>query len=651
MTSRFQPPIFSPNGDVGQSLPGALLYFYENGSSTTPKTVFADEAKPPTPHTNPVVADGDGRFPQIFGDGLYSVRLRDADGNNIWGPFDNIRIGGEVALWAAAIDSGATNSIYSLVGETDGEQVVVAGYYRPGDGGGGNFYWDATSTDANDAAITILPTGHSGAGRWKRLYTGAISVRWFGARLDGSTDDYAAIQAAINFRTSGGDVDLGDGNSLTSAELVIDVEGVRLVGAGGKTGVSTLTGSHTSGAVVRVKKRSCTVSGVKLTANSTRLAAVTTTGHGLHIEADDVPSANSMSRTVVEDVFITKQPTDGFHQAGGFELSEVERVTVADCMRHGFVLGDGTIAGRTNKELAPFVFKFDQCRALECGGNALIAGGPSDTLATQMPEMFQFEALGCGWNRSALVFDTYQIYSGANQAQYTNLDAEDQQYANTTTATEGISRTANATPSKGIVGARNGLIIENGYFSSLIQSVLVGGGTSLKLDGMRVFAGTYGVNQARAIEVPSTASSVDISVISSQMGGATQLVRNQTVGARIRIDNKEYRGINLTTGDYEVNSAGETIAIVSGTLTSTADLVYITGEGDIADSLSTVRLAAALTGSDGLTMRIVNSNAYNITISHATGNIYTKTAANVVLAQRQGITLTCAESGASWIEI
>ena len=92
MAGRFVPPIYSPNNDDGSAnLPGALLYFYVNGSSTTLQDTYSDFALT-TPHTNPVVADGDGRFAQIFGNGTYSAKMTDADGNNVWGPYDDITL-------------------------------------------------------------------------------------------------------------------------------------------------------------------------------------------------------------------------------------------------------------------------------------------------------------------------------------------------------------------------------------------------------------------------------------------------------------------------------------------------------------------------------------------------------------------------------
>jgi len=79
----------------------------------------------------------------------------------------------------------------NLTSLSSGKDYVVAGYFKPGDGGEGTFVWiDDTAPPADDGGIIIrntqtispLPSGY-----FKRIYSGPINVRWFGAIM-GATD-------------------------------------------------------------------------------------------------------------------------------------------------------------------------------------------------------------------------------------------------------------------------------------------------------------------------------------------------------------------------------------------------------------------------------------------------------------------------------
>lgn len=61
--------------------------------------------------------------------------------------------------------------------------VEVLGYTTKGDGGGGPFYWDDTSTATSNPGTVILPTGQAEgtAGRWLRLNSVGEIVEFSGA--------------------------------------------------------------------------------------------------------------------------------------------------------------------------------------------------------------------------------------------------------------------------------------------------------------------------------------------------------------------------------------------------------------------------------------------------------------------------------------
>lgn len=93
----------------------------------------------------------------------------------------------------------------------DGEVVNVASYYASAtpDGGGGLFRWDAASASADNGGTIIAPDA-GGTGRWKRIYSGALNVKWFGARdsnnTSHATSNVTAIRAAIAAIANGGSI-------------------------------------------------------------------------------------------------------------------------------------------------------------------------------------------------------------------------------------------------------------------------------------------------------------------------------------------------------------------------------------------------------------------------------------------------------------
>lgn len=80
---------------------------------------------------------------------------------------------------------------------TDGTIVVVGGYYANQDGGGGTFLYSLTNVTTTNRGINFKPTAANG--RFIRQLNGEpISVKMFGARSDGVTDDIAFVTNAIN---------------------------------------------------------------------------------------------------------------------------------------------------------------------------------------------------------------------------------------------------------------------------------------------------------------------------------------------------------------------------------------------------------------------------------------------------------------------
>lgn len=132
------------------------------------------------------------------------------------------------------------DDLKSLKEDHNDRTIEVLGYYEAGDGGGGTFYWDATSTEADNGGTIIQATGVT-TGRWKRVYSGAVNVKWFGAKSDydangGDTNNAPFFQAATEaarewwtFSGKVGEVFIPEGDYLVEGLIVtraVNIKGV-----------------------------------------------------------------------------------------------------------------------------------------------------------------------------------------------------------------------------------------------------------------------------------------------------------------------------------------------------------------------------------------------------------------------------------------
>ncbi len=120
----------------------------------------------------------------------------------------------------------------------DSAYVIVRGYSVPGDGGGGDFYWDDLSVETDNIGTIIQSTG-IGTGRWKRVISNDYyNVLWFGADRNGAVNSKNAIQKCIDevfysnaYGSFKGTCYIPSGYYLVSSTIIVP-RGVKIKGDG-----------------------------------------------------------------------------------------------------------------------------------------------------------------------------------------------------------------------------------------------------------------------------------------------------------------------------------------------------------------------------------------------------------------------------------
>jgi hypothetical protein len=111
-----------------------------------------------------------------------------------------------------ALSSPRTGDLATKNSAHIGNAIIVfaKGCVTAGDGGGGLFYWDNSSSTGDDGGTIIVPNGpNGGGGRWRRIFSGAMSIVWFGAKGDGTaavgtTGDQVAVVMALTAASAAG---------------------------------------------------------------------------------------------------------------------------------------------------------------------------------------------------------------------------------------------------------------------------------------------------------------------------------------------------------------------------------------------------------------------------------------------------------------
>ena len=182
---------------VGLPLVGGLLYTYAAGTNT-PQATYTDSTGN-TPNTNPIVLNARGEASVWLTKGqTYKLVLQDALNNTLW-TADNIS-----AFATTAELATSTSAISTALAAATGSSLV--GFQQTG-----------TGSVARTALAKMRDT---------------FNAQDFGAKGDGTTDDTAALQAAINALSNGGVLTIPAGTYKITSTLNIQNNGFILQGAG-----------------------------------------------------------------------------------------------------------------------------------------------------------------------------------------------------------------------------------------------------------------------------------------------------------------------------------------------------------------------------------------------------------------------------------
>ncbi|MEU3986082.1 glycosyl hydrolase family 28-related protein [Streptomyces sp. NPDC026672] len=217
----------------------------------------------------------------------------------------------------------AGSQIYSGTGAPSAVLGVAGDYYIDTTPGAVQIYGPRSSTAWPSTPIVL------------QGLTGWLNVRLMGAKGDGTTDDTAAIQAAIDLAAvAGGVVYFPSGTYVLSDALVLQ-SGVSLRGDGATASVLTQT-STTDNVLSGVDVQQISVTSLGIDGPGTG------SGSGIHLTVSSSPNTPYLT---LEDLRITGMGAEGISAELPI-VSAIRRTVVEDCGTWGFDLFGQTSGGQ-----------------------------------------------------------------------------------------------------------------------------------------------------------------------------------------------------------------------------------------------------------------------------------------------------------------
>jgi len=211
------------------------LYHYAAGG-VVDKDIYSDEGKT-TPLAQPFIGNACGRV-SFYADGDYHFIVKDSSGNDLTPAFDmdNVRITKDsTGIWEGDWGDSYPSAVASSKGHLFSKIIsnIMRGLAINANGSAYSelFNWDANGLMAFNDLLMKLPFA---------------DIRAFGAVIDGSTNDTAAVQATINSLINGGVVLIPTGTGLCIIKNVTCLDNILFLGLGLNAGFKLKSDATTS---------------------------------------------------------------------------------------------------------------------------------------------------------------------------------------------------------------------------------------------------------------------------------------------------------------------------------------------------------------------------------------------------------------------
>lgn len=237
-----------------------------------------------------------------------------------------------------------------------------------------------------------------------RMIAGSVvNVIDFGATGNGTSNDTAAIQAAIDNAVATGVllVHFPKGNYRTIAPVGPQTEAFNLRFIGDGINLSVITADHNAGPAVTFNRSQSGMTDMSVHASAARKAGAigsgATANSGIYMEAADT-AGKAIAQMQFHRVRVLDHPANGFVQVGLNQLSQFNGCLAQDNGQHGFVFDSGTLSGRANRTYTGLV-TMDTCWSVNNTGHGMVIGNPSDAASYGNT---RFLMLNCEFSDNAL---------------------------------------------------------------------------------------------------------------------------------------------------------------------------------------------------------------------------------------------------------